>query len=200
MILDVVITILDVWQIRYCQVARITNLYLFMYIMKYYPQNDVYCIFRVYLSKSTFSVSIYRKEMRNSFNTLIVVLTVVDSLLCLFLMTDFTFARAFQLHTVIYTLMYPWFIYPLTNTMLSASILMTVVLALERYIAVCHPLFHRDLVHTHSITKRVALYTVPVVIVSLLINIPKFFETKTVTRNIHDGNMTTYTIDVTELR
>ena len=110
--------------------------------------------------------------MRNSFNILIVVLTVVDSLLCLFLMVDFTFARAFQLHTVIYTIMYPWFIYPLTNTMLSTSILMTVVLALERYIAICHPLFHRDLVHTHSIAKRVALYTIPVVITSLLINIP----------------------------
>ena len=147
-------------------------------------------------------ISIYRKEMRNSFNALIVVLTVVDSLLCLFLMTDFTFARAFQLHTVIYIFMYPWFIYPLTNTMLSASILMTVVLALERYIAVCHPLFHRDLVHTHSITKRVTFYTVPVVIVSFLINIPKFFETETVTRETQneDGNMTTYTIDVTELR
>ena len=154
---------------------------------KFYLLNDVF---------------IYRKEMRNSFNTLIVVLTVVDSLLCIFLMTDFTFARAFQLHTVIYTLMYPWFIYPLTNTMLSASILMTVVLALERYIAVCHPFFHRDLVHTHSITKRVTFYTVPVVIVSFLINIPKFFETETVTRETQneDGNMTTYTIDVTELR
>ena len=157
-------------------------------------------LWKNFMKNTILFISIYRKEMRNSFNALIVVLTVVDSLLCLFLMTDFTFARAFQLHTVIYIFMYPWFIYPLTNTMLSASILMTVVLALERYIAVCHPLFHRDLVHTHSITKRVALYTVPVVIVSLLINIPKFFETKTVTRNIHDGNMTTYTIDVTELR
>ena len=146
----------------------------------------------------------FRKEMRNSFNTLIVVLTVVDSLLCLFLMTDFTFARAFQLHTVIYTWMYPWFIYPLTNTMLSASILMTVVLALERYIAVCHPLFHRDLVHTHSIATRVVIYTIPVMIMAFLINVPKFFETKTVTREVknEDGNMsmTTYTIDVTELR
>ena len=146
--------------------------------------------------------TLYRKEMRNSFNILIVVLTVVDSLLCLFLMADFTFARAFQLHTVIYTIMYPWFIYPLTNTMLSTSILMTVVLALERYIAICHPLFHRDLVHTHSIAKRVALYTIPVVITSLLINIPKFYETKTVRHDLQDeeGNFSIYTIEVTELR
>ena len=140
--------------------------------------------------------------MRNCFNILIVVLTIVDLLLCIFLMTDYTFARAFQLHTVIYTLMYPWFIYPLTNTLLSASIFMTVVLALERYIAVCHPLFHRDLVHTHSVGMRVTLYTISVVTASITINIPKFYETKILTREEQgeDGNVTVYTIDVTELR
>ena len=140
--------------------------------------------------------------MRNCFNILIVILTIVDLLLCIFLMTDYTFARAFQLHTVIYTLMYPWFIYPLTNTLLSASIFMTVVLALERYIAVCHPLFHRDLVHTHSVGMRVTLYTISVVTASITINIPKFYETKILTREEQgeEGNVTVYTIDVTELR
>ena len=77
---------------------------------------------------------VYRKEMWNSFNALIVVLTIVDSLLCVLLMADFAFARAFELHTVAYTLMYPHFIFPMVNTMLSASIFMIVVLALERYI------------------------------------------------------------------
>jgi hypothetical protein len=70
--------------------------------------------------------------MWNSFNALIVVLTVVDSLLCILLMVDYTFARAFELHTVLYTILYPYFIYPMTNIMLSASIYMTVVLGLER--------------------------------------------------------------------
>ena len=70
--------------------------------------------------------------MWNSFNALIVVLTIMDSVLCIFLMADFTFARAFGLHTVIYTMMYPFFIYPMVNIMLSASIYMTVVLGIER--------------------------------------------------------------------
>ena len=141
--------------------------------------------------------------MRNSFNALITVLTVMDSILMIFLMADFTFARAFQMHSVVYTLLYPWFIYPLTNTLLSATILMTVVLALERYIAVCHPLFHRDLVHTHSIAKRVVIYTIPVIIFALLINVPKFFETQTLMHQIQneDGtNATSYSIGVTALR
>ena len=76
--------------------------------------------------------SIFRKEMWNSFNALIVVLTIVDSLLCIFLMVDYTFARAFELHTVMYTILYPYFIYPMVNIMLSASIYMTVVLGIER--------------------------------------------------------------------
>ena len=53
------------------------------------------------------------------------------------------------------------------------------------------------------------IYTIPVVIVSLLINIPKFFETKIVRNmtelrdhnNVSESyNFTTYTIDVTDLR
>ena len=74
-----------------------------------------------------------RKEMRNAFNSLIVVLSVVDSVFCILLMADYSFARAFELHTVLYTLLYPHFIYPVTNIMLSASIFMTVVLGLEKY-------------------------------------------------------------------
>ena len=70
--------------------------------------------------------------MRNSFNSLIVVLTVIDSVFCIFLVVDYSFARAFELHTVLYTWLYPGFIYPGTNIMLSASIFMTVVLGLER--------------------------------------------------------------------
>ena len=67
-----------------------------------------------------------------------------------------------------------------------------------RYIAVCYPLLHRDLVYTYSITKRVLVYTIPVLILSVLINIPKFMETKIVTKE--NFNVTTYTIDVTDLR
>ncbi|TRY73987.1 hypothetical protein TCAL_05466 [Tigriopus californicus] len=73
-------------------------------------------------------ISIYafsRREMRNSFNSLIVVLTVMDSVFCVLLVADYSFARAFEMHTVFYTLLYPYFIYPFTNIMLSASIFMT---------------------------------------------------------------------------
>ena len=79
-------------------------------------------------------LDLFRKDMWNSFNALIVVLTIIDTLLCIFLMTDYTFARAFELHTVIYTMLYPYFIYPMVNIMLSASIYLTVVLGIERWV------------------------------------------------------------------
>ena len=76
-----------------------------------------------------------------------------------------------------------------------------------RYIAVCHPILHRTMVHTHSIARRVAFYTGPVVVLSVLINVTKFLETKVVTHQRiiteADGSnvsITTYKIDITELR
>ena len=47
-------------------------------------------------------------------------------------MADYSFARAFEMRTVAHTLLYPYFIYPMINLTLSASIYMTVVLGLER--------------------------------------------------------------------
>ena len=78
----------------------------------------------------------------------------------------------------------------------------------DRYIAICSPLLHHDLVHTYSVMRRVTIYTVPVILVSLILNIPKFLETKIVTKmtEIRNNstsdyhNFTTYTIDVTDLR
>ena len=49
-----------------------------------------------------------------------------------------------------------------------------------RYYSVCHPYNYRDLTQTKSVPRRVILYVVPVVIFSVLINIPKFFETRIV--------------------
>ena len=81
-----------------------------------------------------------------------------------------------------------------------------------RYIAVCCPILHRDLVHTYSVARRVVCYTGPVIVLSILLNIPKFLETKVVLdeefmqRQDESGetplnvSVITYSIDVTELR
>ena len=178
--------------------------------------------------------------MWNGFNALIVVLTIVDSLLCVFIIAEFSFVRSWQLSSVAYTQAYPHLIYPLSNMVVAASIFMTVVLGLERledfchfitqqhyftwyhfqtfvisciycrYIAVCFPILHRNLVHTHSITRRVAFYTGPVILISILINVPKFFETKVVkttqrlfnddSPNNSSATFTVFKVEITDLR
>jgi hypothetical protein len=60
------------------------------------------------------------------------ILSFLDPLLTKLRINNNSFARAFELHTVLYTVLYPYFIYPVTNIMLSASIFLTVVLGLER--------------------------------------------------------------------
>ena len=69
-------------------------------------------------------------------------------------------------------------------------------------------MLHRDLSYTYSVTTRVFAYTIPVLTLSFIINIPKFFETQLVveTQSVLNAdrnryvNITTYTIDVTDLR
>ena len=49
-----------------------------------------------------------------------------------------------------------------------------------RYVAICHPLNHRILASSYSVRKRVVFYTLPVMLISVLINIPKILETKVI--------------------
>ena len=49
-----------------------------------------------------------------------------------------------------------------------------------RYVAIIHPLLHRNLSVKYSVKQRVVFYTLPVVVVSVFVNIPKFLETKVV--------------------
>ena len=51
-----------------------------------------------------------------------------------------------------------------------------------RYIAIIHPLLHRNLSVKYSMRKRVIFYTLPVVVISIFVNIPKFLETKVVAK------------------
>ena len=68
---------------------------------------------------------------------------------------------------------------------LCACIYITVVLALERYRAVWRPVEYHNIVNGSNSWRRVAGYIVPVVVFSVLFNIPKFFEAKFEERTIY---------------
>lgn len=55
-----------------------------------------------------------------------------------------TFRRCFDLATNLHTQLFPYFLYPAQSISMSASIFMTVGIALERYIAVHYPIGKRE--------------------------------------------------------
>ena len=50
----------------------------------------------------------------------------------------------------------------------------------SRYTAVCHPLYYRDTILGRRLGYRVMNYFLPVIVLSTLINIPKFLEVEVV--------------------
>ena len=77
--------------------------------------------------------------MRNSFNLLLIALICFDSWY-LFGMILETFRRTFRIYTDAHTILFPYILFPAQFVAMSASIFMTVGIALERYIAVHYPI------------------------------------------------------------
>jgi len=123
--------------------------------------------------------------MRNSFNLLVTVLSISDALFTAIAIMDYSLAREFQWpytsHGEFYVLLFPKFLYPVNNIIFNTSIFLTIVIAYERYCAVCRPHAYRDSAVTGSTGRRVAGYVVPVIIFSAAFNIPKFLEMELVT-------------------
>jgi len=144
------------------------------------------------------------KDMRNSFNLLLIVLAWFDIFFIIIAVLDYSVARVFEwpfdMESKLYVYMFPRFLYPINNIIFSTSIFLTVVVAFERFNAVCRPHQYRNNTASSSPVTRVASYVLPVILFSALLNIPKFFETELVTREVlvlhepdsaNEGNSTT---------
>ena len=70
------------------------------------------------------------------------------------------------------------FLFQLNSVAIVASIITTVVLALERYLAVSKPIEYHNATLGINPWRRVMNYIIPVVVFSIIFNIPKFFEIK----------------------
>lgn len=79
--------------------------------------------------------------------------------------------------------LFPYFLYPLQNITMVASIYTTVVVAVERYYAVTSPIsaFVDD---GHAKWKKVLAFIAPVLVFSVIFNIPTFFEFRVETINM----------------
>ena len=133
------------------------------------------------------SIIITRKEMRNSFNLLLVSLACFDSTYLLgSILESIRKPNAFGVSSEVHIMLFPYLLYPANQIAISGSIFMTVAIAWERYIAVHYPLdYNQAMNDSNAVRKRLLKYVGPVLILAIVFNLGKFFEGKVVYKGIY---------------
>merc|ERR1712123_192300 len=142
----------------------------------------------------------FKKSFKSNFNNLLVALAVFDLLFLVVCITE-SIRRTFEdptansssfsgLATQVHHHLFPYFLYPLHNILLTSSIFMTISISVERYLAIFHPLVYRN----RSYSWNLSCHILPVLGLSVIINAPKFFESEV----IYDGENSR--IGLTEMR
>ena len=122
------------------------------------------------------SLILGRQAMRNSFNMLLIALALVDATYLVGSILK-SMRERFKVISYAHIVLVPTFLHPLQSIAMTASILLTVAIALERFVAVHYPMRYRDAMNDPSALRcRVASYLVPVFAITLLFNVTKFFE------------------------
>ncbi len=114
------------------------------------------------------------RAMDSVFNRLLVFLAIFDNVYLLLSLAD-CFRR--HLGTVlVHKYAFGPVLYGLHNAIMTCSIYMTVVLAFERYLAVSKPIEYHNTVNSGKRWVRLARYVLPVLLLAVVFNLPKFFE------------------------
>ena len=108
-----------------------------------------------------------QRHMRNTFNKLLVALAFFDILT----LTVSLVVSCMKTSKNIFRIAFPYIIWPLVHFAANASVLMTIVIAYERFIAVRHPLTYKK-----GRRYRVLRYVSFVIIIAFIFNVTKFFE------------------------
>ena len=77
--------------------------------------------------------------MLSAFNLILAFMTTNDTLFLIFSIIEYSLVEVFDLTSVTYDKIFVYFLYPIHNMTLVSSVFLHVVLAFERYLAVCHP-------------------------------------------------------------
>ena len=144
-------------------------------------------------------VIIFRKDIRSTFHHSLITLSIIDIIFVSTIICDIFCDTTSTLY--IYRFPYLW--NPMKNILMSWETFLMMSIATERYLAVCHPLVYRAHKVRHSPRVHMMTYIIPSVFISIIINIPKFFETKFVTRSFTNTRNVTYQqidFEITSLR
>ena len=147
-----------------------------------------------------FSFILSRKELRNSFNILLIILATFDSVYLFGAILE-SFRKSFQMATTIHIRLFPRLLYPLQGIAMTGSIFMTVAIAFERYVAVHNPINYNRAMNDGKATRsRVVKFFIPVMLASILFSLPKFFESTVAEYYDHDKNLTVIFVNYTSIR
>ena len=110
-------------------------------VFAFWLEGIVLCIIAVpgIFGNALSSYILARKSMRNSFNLLLIALAIIDNTYLFGAILE-AFRKRFRLYTDPHILLFPYFLYPVHMMAMTGSILMTVAIALERYVAVHYPI------------------------------------------------------------
>jgi hypothetical protein len=139
------------------------------------------------LCANAISIPVLRSKtlFKSTFNRLLIVLALGDNIY-LGLAALEAFRTEMNLSLPLHNTLFVYFLYPIHNIILCLSILMTVILAMERYKAISQPIDYHAIIVSGRQWQRVFRYVIPVTFLSVLFNVPKFFELKTLRYTIEN--------------
>jgi len=114
-----------------------------------------------------------RPKLQDCFHQLLIALASFDILYIVCGGVNYTL-RAFEFKSDVYTLAFPHFIYPFANIGMCGTIFMTVAISIERFLGICYPL------HLPPHNRKSWFYIIPVTILAIIVNIPKFLESEVI--------------------
>ena len=83
-----------------------------------------------------------------------------------------------DVYSTTYIYLFPYFINPMKNIAVNTECFLIMTIALERLLAVWKPIRYRFGILRQSIWIHSIVFIIPPILLSILINIPKFFETE----------------------
>ena len=94
------------------------------------------------------SLILTTKEMRNSFNFMLIALSIFDIGYLAGSILE-SFRKSFHLVSNLHIYLFPYVLFPFQMIMMTSSTLMTVAIAMERYAAVHYPIDYNQVRKTH---------------------------------------------------
>ena len=126
----------------------------------------------VFLNFITIIVLASSNLRNNFFNRLLICLAIFDNF---YLFCEISEVFRVQYYTSAQQLAFVRFVYPVRSIFMYSSIYMNIVLTLERYHAIAFPAQYRGR-STINMTRRLLANIIPVLVVCIAYNSPKFFE------------------------